>query len=234
MEKNEKDLKYRSCFDIIGPIMIGPSSSHTAGACAIGYACYKLLDNKVPSKVKITYYESFAATHMGHGTDFAIIGGLLGFNSADDRVPFSLEIARERGIEISFVESQEESPANHANTAYLELIDEDGNELNVLGISIGGGAIEICKIEKQGLILEPQETRNLIVMEWENQYNKQKFDYILEEFDLELFNYQEISVGDVVIVLFNPNRCLSGIELDYLRDNTNALYYKTLMDYEED
>ena len=229
----EKEIKYRSCFDIIGPIMIGPSSSHTAGACAIGYACYQLF-GKCPDKVKITYYESFAATHQGHGTDFALISGLLGFDPSDDRVPFALNIAREKGMEISFIESNEPSPANHANTAYLELSDNNGHRLNVLGVSIGGGAMEIRKIEKQGFIVEPKETRNLVMMEWSGDFDKTLFNNALSKLQVELLNYQEMQVGNMVVVVFNPKRCLSKLELDALAHDTNACVYTTLMNSEEE
>ena len=229
----ENELKYRSCFDIIGPIMIGPSSSHTAGACAIGYACYQLFE-KIPDKVKITYYESFAATHRGHGTDFALVSGLLGFASDDDRVPYSLSLARDRGMEISFVESKDPSPAEHANTAYLELSDKEGNYLNVLGVSIGGGAMEICRVEKQGFIVEPQETRNLVIMEWSQELDSDLFKKTLEQLQLTLLNYQEVSIGNMNIVLFNPKRCLSKIELNAICEKTNADSYITVLNCEGD
>lgn len=229
----DAEVKYRSCFDIIGPIMIGPSSSHTAGACAIGYACYKLF-GKVPDKVKITYYESFAATHRGHGTDFALISGLLGFSPSDDRVPYALEIARNQGMEISFVESDQESPAQHANTACLLLSDNDGNKLEVLGVSIGGGAMEIRKIEKQGFIVEPKETRNLVMMEWYEEFDLELFRRSLNKLDAELLNYQEVNVGNMTIVLFNPKRCLSKLELDALLEASKASGYTTLMDCDGD
>ncbi len=98
-KKVNKVMNYKSCFDIIGPIMIGPSSSHTAGALAIGLAARKLFGG-TPEKIVIKYYESFADTHKGHGTDFAIIGGILGLAADDANVTQSIELAEEQGIEI--------------------------------------------------------------------------------------------------------------------------------------
>ena len=90
MESN-KVQNYKSCFDIIGPIMVGPSSSHTAGAIAIG-ALARQLFGGTPKSVRCDYYESFAETHKGHGTDFAIISGILGFATDDERVPRAVEV----------------------------------------------------------------------------------------------------------------------------------------------
>ena len=90
-------MKYRSVFDIIGPVMIGPSSSHTAGAARIGRAARRLFGRK-PDRVMVTLYGSFAKTYRGHGTDIALIGGVLDFDTFDKRIVKSLEIAREQGI----------------------------------------------------------------------------------------------------------------------------------------
>ncbi len=144
-KKINKALNYKSCFDIIGPIMIGPSSSHTAGALAIGLAARKLFGG-TPKKVEIKYYESFADTHQGHGTDFAIVGGILGFAPDDANVISSLEVAEEKGIDVKFYEMSEESPVNHANTACVTLSDET-HEIHLTGASVGGGTVEIKYIE---------------------------------------------------------------------------------------
>jgi L-serine dehydratase len=135
-------MKYRTVFDIIGPIMIGPSSSHTAGAARIGRAARALFGRK-PKKVTITFYGSFAKTYRGHGTDIAIVGGVLDFDTFDKRIVDSLKIARDQGIEVVFRESEE--VPDHPNTARILL--EDGNgSTEVVGISIGGGKMEITEL----------------------------------------------------------------------------------------
>jgi len=143
-----KSLNYKSCFDIIGPIMIGPSSSHTAGALGIGLAARKLFGG-TPNQIMIKYYESFADTHKGHGTDFAIIGGILGLAADDDKVTQSIEIGKKQGIEIQFLEMSEESPVGHANTACVTLSDAS-HKIHLTGISVGGGTIEVKYIELDG------------------------------------------------------------------------------------
>ena len=90
-----------SLFDILGPVMVGPSSSHTAGAVRIGLITRKLLQEEIIF-ADIGFYGSFAATYHGHGTDRAIIAGLLGMQTDDERIPFSLKIAKDNGLKIYF------------------------------------------------------------------------------------------------------------------------------------
>ena len=153
-KKEFKQMNFKSCFDVIGPIMIGPSSSHTAGAIMIGRVANALFRGE-PTKATVSYYESFAETHKGHGTDFAIASGILGFATNDSRVPHALEIAQERGLEIEFIEMPGESPAHHANTACITLGNAD-HEIHVTGISVGGGTIEIKQLEVDGFDVETQ------------------------------------------------------------------------------
>ncbi|GGJ92384.1 putative L-serine dehydratase, beta chain [Lentibacillus kapialis] len=135
-------MKFNSVFDIIGPVMIGPSSSHTAGAARIGKAARNLLGSE-PKWAKIHLYESFAKTYKGHGTDFALAGGLLGFETDDPRMNQALTIANERGIDIEFIEDS--AGVQHPNTARL-IIGDDSEQMELVGISIGGGKIEITEL----------------------------------------------------------------------------------------
>ncbi len=134
-------MKYRTVFDIIGPVMIGPSSSHTAGAARIGRTARALFGRK-PKKAIITFYGSFAKTYRGHGTDVAIVGGLLDFDTFDQRISRSLDIAKEQGLEVTFRTSEE--VLDHPNTARVYL-EDDERSMEVVGISIGGGKIEITE-----------------------------------------------------------------------------------------
>ncbi|AZR72715.1 L-serine dehydratase, iron-sulfur-dependent subunit beta [Anoxybacter fermentans] len=134
-----------SIFEVMGPIMIGPSSSHTAGAVRIGNMARKLLDEE-PKVMKIYFHGSFAETYKGHGTDVAIVGGLLGFGPDDERICNSLDIAKEKGIQVEFYRF--EMPNAHPNTIKLELTRFDGTTLEVVGSSIGGGEIRITRINR--------------------------------------------------------------------------------------
>ena len=133
-----------SIFDIVGPVMVGPSSSHTAGAVRIGYICYKLIDEPI-RKVEIGLYGSFLATGKGHGTNMALVAGLMGMKPDDNRIPDSLNIAKERGMQVTFGVSDLKEA--HPNTAQLRLTGVTGRKLEVVGESIGGSRINIAKID---------------------------------------------------------------------------------------
>ncbi|GIO21928.1 L-serine ammonia-lyase, iron-sulfur-dependent subunit beta [Oceanobacillus sp. J11TS1] len=135
-------MKYNSVFDIIGPVMVGPSSSHTAGAARIGKAARNLF-GKQPTWAKIHLYESFAKTYRGHGTDFALVGGLLGMETDDPQISKSLELAKEKGLQVEFIEDS--ASANHPNTVRL-IIGDDKEQQELMGISIGGGKVEITEL----------------------------------------------------------------------------------------
>ncbi len=137
-------------FDIIGPIMIGPSSSHTAGAVRIGKYTYSILGER-PVKVKVGFTGSFAKTYRGHGTDKAIIAGVLGMNTDDKRICNSLEIAEEEGLDYTF--ETLELDGVHPNTMELELEGESGRRVNVRGSSIGGGNILINRINGANVLI---------------------------------------------------------------------------------
>ncbi|MFT4413524.1 L-serine ammonia-lyase, iron-sulfur-dependent subunit beta [Fredinandcohnia humi] len=152
-------MKYRSVFDIIGPIMIGPSSSHTAGAARIGRVARSLFGRQ-PNWAIISFYGSFAETYKGHGTDVAIVGGLLDFDTFDERIKTSLSIAEEAGMEITFIE--EDAVTDHPNTARIRIGDNEG-DLELVGISIGGGKIEITELNGFQLRLSGNHPAILVV-----------------------------------------------------------------------
>lgn len=130
-------------FDIIGPIMVGPSSSHTAGACRIGKYARGILSEE-PMNAIIKLSGSFKKTYKGHGTDKAIIAGLLGFNEDDERIRDSVTIAKKEGKNFTIIEEDIENA--HANTAEIKMIKANGEKVVIEGASIGGGNILITKI----------------------------------------------------------------------------------------
>lgn len=136
-------MKEFSVFDIIGPRMVGPSSSHTAGAVRIGLVVHKLLDGERPKEVLLTLYGSFAETGFGHGTDRALLAGVLGVAPDDARVRFSMLLARSENI---WVEIKKGDEADHPNTAKIYVRTESDREFTVVGESVGGGNIEIVEI----------------------------------------------------------------------------------------
>ena len=131
-------------YDILGPVMLGPSSSHTAGAVRIGQITRRLLGEK-PVKARITLSGSFAATGVGHGTDRALVAGLLGMKPDDMQVPDSFFLAEDQGLLFSFEEMQVKGA--HPNTAVLFVTGETGRELEVQASSLGGGRIMVNKLD---------------------------------------------------------------------------------------
>ena len=131
-------------FDILGPVMVGPSSSHTAGAVRIGLIARRLLGGQ-PATAKITLSGSFAATGTGHGTDRALVAGLLGMKPDDIRIPDSFALAVEQGLAFTF--DKTELKESHPNTAILQLSTAGGRELEVQASSLGGGRIMVNKLD---------------------------------------------------------------------------------------
>ena len=133
----------KGVFDIIGPIMIGPSSSHTAGAARLGKVARTILSEE-PCQAKIKLHGSFAQTYRGHGTDRAIVAGLLGFAADDERIRTSLSLAAAAGLAIEI--EKVDLGAVHPNTVCIEMIGQSGRKAQVTGSSIGGGNIVVTKI----------------------------------------------------------------------------------------
>ncbi len=133
-----------SIFDILGPVMVGPSSSHTAGAARIGMIARQLFGRQ-PEKAAVYLHGSFAATGKGHGTDKALIAGLLGMRPDDMRIPDSFQIARDEGME--FTISPKDIREAHPNTAQIIMEAEGVNTMTIQAYSIGGGRIRVCKVD---------------------------------------------------------------------------------------
>ena len=131
-------------FEILGPVMVGPSSSHTAGAVRIGLMTRKLLAER-PVKAVIGMYGSFEATGRGHGTDRALVAGLLGMHPDDMRIPDSFAYAREAGLE--FVFETADLRGAHPNSVLIEAIGENGRDLAVQASSLGGGRIMVNRLD---------------------------------------------------------------------------------------
>ncbi|TAH64810.1 MAG: L-serine ammonia-lyase, iron-sulfur-dependent, subunit beta [Anaerolineaceae bacterium] len=131
-------------FDIMGPVMVGPSSSHTAGAVKIGYTARKLMREEI-KEAKIFLHGSFLLTGKGHGTDKALIAGLLGMMPDDERIPDSFSYAKERGLEYDFAGIELRSA--HPNSVLMQLVGEKGNKMEIIASSIGGSSIVINQID---------------------------------------------------------------------------------------
>lgn len=146
-------------FDILGPRMVGPSSSHTAGACRLGYVVQAIIGG-TPDVARIGLHGSFAMTGEGHGTRKAIIGGLLGYQPDDVRIRDSFERAAEAGLEFEFTEVDLGDDA-HPNSVVLE-VGRDGDTMSIRGCSTGGGRIRVLEID--GFPVDLKGTQPTIVV----------------------------------------------------------------------
>jgi len=146
-------------FDIIGPVMVGPSSSHTAGAVRIGLVTRHLLAQE-PDSATITLHGSFSATGLGHGTQKAIIAGLLGMLQDDIRIPQSDVIADQLGFKYKF--EYKTIKDAHPNTALINVVGKNGREIEVQASSIGGGRILINKID--GILVNFSGEQNTLIV----------------------------------------------------------------------
>ncbi|KMK77169.1 L-serine ammonia-lyase, iron-sulfur-dependent subunit beta [Alkalihalobacillus pseudalcaliphilus] len=152
-------MKYRTVFDIIGPVMVGPSSSHTAGAARIGKVA-RTLFGKEPVKASFHLFGSFEKTYKGHGTDVALVAGILDFETDDPRLPKAIDLAKAKGMEIHFIE--EEAKMEHPNTVKV-VLEHGGERIELVGISIGGGKIEIIELNGFELKLSGNHPAILVV-----------------------------------------------------------------------
>jgi len=195
-------MKYKSVFDIIGPIMIGPSSSHTAGAARIGKVARSLF-RKQPKWINIHLFGSFAQTYKGHGTDVAIIGGILDFDTFDERIIQAIDIAEGLGIQIKFI--KEEAVTDHPNTVKVVMGDEE-SEMELVGISIGGGKIEI--IELNGFVLRLSGHHPAILVEHTDKFGAiASVANVLAKYEINI-GHMEVSRKDI------GQKALMTIEVD--------------------
>ena len=137
-------MSFISVFDVLGPNMIGPSSSHTAGAARIGFLAQKMIGGNV-IRADFTLYGSFAKTYHGHGTDRALLGGIMGFSTDDMRIRNSFEIAQENGLAYTFTPNETEAEI-HPNTVDISMTNKNGQTMTIRGESLGGGKVRIVRI----------------------------------------------------------------------------------------
>lgn len=196
--------------------MIGPSSSHTAGASRIGYIARRLL-GETPRRAVITLYNSFARTHKGHSTDCAIIGGILGFASDDERIKDAFELARSNGLDWQF-KFHGDAERFHSNAARLQLFGEN-NKIEIVGASLGGGRIKIEEIE--GFAVEfTAQLDTLVVIAEDVPGSIQRISGIIAESKVNIAQMfvsrnksQKPAMASMVLELDNPlpSSCVSAI-----------------------
>ncbi len=200
---------------MIGPIMIGPSSSHTAGVVRIGLVGHYYLGG-VPQKLTATYYNSFATTYEGHGSDRALLAGLMGFATHDERIREALQIAQERGIEVAW-QRVLSAPKAHPNTIALTAT-LGPRTVELVGVSRGGGLISIVEVDGfhanftgqlHTLVIQAEDTRGSIA-------------FITDIISHDGVNIATMTVSrrsrhDLACLILEMDEPLRPVSLDYLR-----------------
>ena len=187
-------------FDILGPVMVGPSSSHTAGAVRIGLMARTLLGTE-PVRANIHLHGSFAETGMGHGTDKALVAGLLGMKPDDLRIPNSFEVAQEQGFAFHF-DTRELRDA-HPNTAMICVYDKHDKRLEIQASSLGGGRIKVNK--SAGIAVDFSGDYNTLVIRNLDYYSSEAaVTTILNQFRINIANmsmWRQKRGGDALMII---------------------------------
>ncbi|MCR5188223.1 MAG: L-serine ammonia-lyase, iron-sulfur-dependent subunit beta [Treponema sp.] len=221
-------------FDIIGPVMVGPSSSHTAGAVKIGYVSRKLLGQPL-IEAEILLHGSFLATGKGHGTQFALVAGLLGMKEDDSRIPQSLELAQKGGVKIIF--GQVNLKGYHPNSVELKLKGKNGRFLEIIGESLGGSLINIASID--GLSANfSGENPTLIV------HNKDQPGHVAEvtsmlshkSVNIASMNLYRANRGGNAVMVIECDQEIPQEALKWLEglEGVEKVTYYSLMDFDEE
>ncbi len=194
-------------FDLIGPIMVGPSSSHTAGAVRIGLVTRRLLGTE-PLRAELLLHGSFADTGRGHGTDRALVAGLLGMEPDDERIPDSFEYARERGLEFNFGSCNLREA--HPNSVLLRVEGADGHGVEVVGASIGGGRIQIRQLNGMPLCFSAEQP-TLIVRNEDQPGSVADVSRLLAEHGINIATFQvnRSSRGGTAVMVIECDATLS-------------------------
>ncbi|WP_456156329.1 L-serine ammonia-lyase, iron-sulfur-dependent subunit beta [Veillonella sp.] len=205
-----------SIFDIIGPVMIGPSSSHTAGAARLGKMA-RCIFGSVPKKVEMTLYGSFAKTYKGHGTDRALLGGLLGFKEDDKRIRNAKELADEASLDYTFIESPLD--IGHPNVVKFDLYGEKERHMSVVGRSIGGGQIMITEVDGNDMSITGDEF-TLVVFHEDKPGAISLISQALSESDINIASMRVFRKGkykDAVMVI-TTDSVVNPITVQFMRE----------------
>lgn len=213
-------MKYTSAFEIIGPIMVGPSSSHTAGAVRIGNLARQILGEQ-PTKVTFQLYGSFAETYRGHGTDLALLAGILGMTTACSDVRIADQIASKRGVDYSFTKAKD--GMYHPNTVLIKAVGLTSS-VKLLASSLGGGKVEVQELndlpvkftgEKPTLVLYHKDQKGVLA----------KVSEILstQGYNIARLSLERWERGGIAITVAEVDEKVSDTTLQTIKDSIPAL-----------
>jgi L-serine dehydratase len=192
-----------SIFDIAGPIMVGPSSSHTAGACKLGQIA-RALFHGTPDKVTFYLHGSFATVYKGHSTDRALLGGVMKFKTSDTRIPTAFEFAKKIGLKYEF-KCADLGPKYHPNTVKIVLEKWDRKPMSMIGSSIGGGIVKVFKIDQFDVDLHGVAGQFKTLVVWHDTVgaDKEGFLYRLGILGMRIHDIQTVKVDNHALTIIN-------------------------------
>lgn len=192
-----------SIFDIAGPIMVGPSSSHTGGACKLGQIA-RALFHGTPERVTFVLHGSFATVYKGHATDRALLAGVMRLKTSDPRIKDAFKIAKERGLKYEF-KTANLGRSQHPNTVKIVLEKEGRRAMSMIGSSIGGGMVQVVKIDQfdVGLHGVAGQYKTLIVWHDNNEKALKPVKKKLREYGMRIREIQTTRVGDHALSIVN-------------------------------
>lgn len=215
-------MKDYGVFDVLGPIMIGPSSSHTAGAARIAKVAKQIVDKDF-KKVIFYLHGSFGKTYKGHGTDKALVAGILGMDPSDEKLKDSFEIANEQNIEFEFIEA--DLGYYHPNTVKIMFEFEGSKDMCVIGSSVGGGNIVIVdingnKIEFTGdyptMILKYRDQKGVI----------SRISSVLSTHEINIATMKVTREDDIATMIVEADSNIDEIVIDEIEELDSILYIK--------
>lgn len=215
-----------SIFDVLGPVMIGPSSSHTAGAAKLSKAARMIAGGKI-SHISFGLHGSFAQTYKGHGTDRALVAGALGLEADDEHLADSFELAREIGMGFDFYETELENV--HENTVKMTLTMEDGHTTQITGSSIGGGQILITQIDGYDMEISLQ-LPTIVIMQYDRKGIVTEVSGIMSEHDINIANMKLIrrEKGEIACCIIETDEIIPSEVEDSIQKSKNIIYSRVV------
>jgi L-serine dehydratase len=203
-------------FDILGPVMIGPSSSHTAGAARLGKIAAQISGGSF-HKVEFLLYGSFAKTYRGHGTDKALVAGVQGMDPDDEHLRESLSIAEKRGLQVKFIEGGVGDV--HPNTVKFTFYKDNGTQVTVTGSSIGGGNISIIEIDGDPVEFSGQYP-TIIVEHWDRKGMISRISSVFSEAQINIatMKVNRSSRGEAASMIIETDSSINEDIVDKLKN----------------
>ncbi len=215
-----------SIFDVLGPVMIGPSSSHTAGAAKLSRSARQIAKGEI-EHISFGLHGSFAQTYKGHGTDKALVAGALGLKEYDENIVNAFELAGQRGIGYDFYKIELDNV--HENTVKMTLTMKDGSVNNIIGSSVGGGQILITNIDGYECDLSLQNP-TIVIMQYDKKGIVTQITGIMSEHDINIANMKLIrkEKGEIACCIIETDELIPEDIEKSIQNNKDVVYARVI------